>query len=659
MVDLNRWMIRPKGKLPESARETRPIDYEPPAGKEDPNSAYWRHRWTVPAVWTSYEEAASYVARHMDVEGLSFVLYPAAGEYGRRKRIICFDFDHCFTDGALDPAVADFLDTVGSFAERSRSGNGLHVFVIVECEAFTNNLAKPIGGCKVDVMCSAQIAVTGDVYDGHEDLVEVPFAFVQNLPFFAFKEAKEDSEHPDWWAEDPIEEIPERLQHLAAVMEDWPTAVEGERGSEKLFAAASRLIEHGVTGREAEALLGCVPAIPAFEGKQIRRTIECAYARVTAEGGVNTKGPENEFPLLAVPDIIPEDPDDYGFNPIPVGELMQMDLKLEYLVDRAFVGEGSLFIGGREKCFKTGVVFDLIISLATGKPFLGEFEVLDHRTSVVFTAEIGLPSAQALIGRVAESKGIDVNKLNGFDVVDTIPSFSTDKHSGKFTNEVAMSKLQKYLDRHKPQVAVFDPLYFAMGGAGVGDMYEVGQVLRNISKICTERKIWAVFCHHARKASREDEAQPMELHDLYGSGVGAYARQWALLSHAQPFRNGVASLYMNMGGSAAGDRGLWRLTIDEGQDEAILGRKWNVSIEAEDFSEAGTGTVTDEALVEAIRALDGGKGVTTSELQFFIQAENSAVVDKALRLAMKREIVEMKGGKKFSIKEQACEEFDG
>ena len=47
----------------------------------------------------------------------------------------CYDFDNCFDDGVLKPAVRDFIAGIAYpivYVERSMSGNGLHVFVEAE-----------------------------------------------------------------------------------------------------------------------------------------------------------------------------------------------------------------------------------------------------------------------------------------------------------------------------------------------------------------------------------------------------------------------------------------------------------------------------------------------------------------------------------------------
>lgn len=182
MTAERRWMVRPvrdgRQKQPFSAHETRPVDYEPPAGHDDPNTSYWRWRWSCPAVWASYEQALSYWQRHPNqVEGLSFVLHPA-GDKSAKRRLICFDFDDAFSPyGVLDPNVEALLDVLGTFSEYSRSRSGLHVFLYVDdCIPFVNILQEPFGLCKVDVLCSAQVAVTGDIFGPENSVSTHPIA---------------------------------------------------------------------------------------------------------------------------------------------------------------------------------------------------------------------------------------------------------------------------------------------------------------------------------------------------------------------------------------------------------------------------------------------------------------------------------------------------
>jgi len=56
--------------------------------------------------------------------GIGFVLGNGIG---------CLDLDHCFTDGKLAPWAAEIVEANrGTWIEVSRSGDGLHIFGLIE-----------------------------------------------------------------------------------------------------------------------------------------------------------------------------------------------------------------------------------------------------------------------------------------------------------------------------------------------------------------------------------------------------------------------------------------------------------------------------------------------------------------------------------------------
>ena len=78
---------------------------------------------TNPATWASFAE----VQKSNAGDGFGVVLDGSG--------LGCFDFDNCFDDGALKPAVREFIAGIAYpivYVERSVSGNGLHVFVEAE-----------------------------------------------------------------------------------------------------------------------------------------------------------------------------------------------------------------------------------------------------------------------------------------------------------------------------------------------------------------------------------------------------------------------------------------------------------------------------------------------------------------------------------------------
>src|SRR5215213_305655 len=82
-----------------------------------------------PATWTTFEEARRVYERNRDVHGVGFVFHdgnPYAGA----------DFDHMSAEEARQ-----WLEEFDSYAERSPSGNGLHIICKAVLPSGTNRRA--------------------------------------------------------------------------------------------------------------------------------------------------------------------------------------------------------------------------------------------------------------------------------------------------------------------------------------------------------------------------------------------------------------------------------------------------------------------------------------------------------------------------------------
>src|ERR1035438_10078702 len=72
-----------------------------------------------PSTWMSYAEAVQQ-AQRPGYGGIGIMLHAELGIMG-------IDFDHCVTDGVIDPEVEGWIAALGTYTELSFSGDGLHV----------------------------------------------------------------------------------------------------------------------------------------------------------------------------------------------------------------------------------------------------------------------------------------------------------------------------------------------------------------------------------------------------------------------------------------------------------------------------------------------------------------------------------------------------
>ena len=88
-----------------------------------------------------------------------------------------------------------------------------------------------------------------------------------------------------------------------------------------------------------------------------------------------------------------------------MAELMRADVSVEYLIDGILVAKQPILLAGPVKSLKTSILLDLCLALATGKYFLGQFNVTRRVPVAVLTGESGLAVIKETLHRIAGALG--------------------------------------------------------------------------------------------------------------------------------------------------------------------------------------------------------------------------------------------------------------
>ena len=199
-------------------------------------------------------------------------------------------------------------------------------------------------------------------------------------------------------------------------------------------------------------------------------------------------------------------------------DLLAMDLRPEFLVKGILVKGAPCIIGGRSKVLKTSLAVDLAISLGSGKPFLGRFEVPKPVKVAFWTGESGAPTIRETALRIAKSKAIDLSSASVLWSFD-LPKLCRADH---------LRALEAVIREQRLEVIIIDPLYLSLLSAetagNAGNLYAMGAALEPLSRLAQATGATVILLHHFKKSGIPDTDNPAALEDLSQSGgsrVGA------------------------------------------------------------------------------------------------------------------------------------------
>ncbi len=251
--------------------------------------------------------------------------------------------------------------------------------------------------------------------------------------------------------------------------------------------------------------------------------------------------------------------------------------QLRWLVKQVLAANQPAVVGGPKKSLKTSIVLDLAISLGTGTPFLGKFDVPSPASVLVLSGESGKATLRDTARRICKVRQVDFRSCGvkwGFDLP-------------KLSNSLDLVELTGGLLENGIQVVIIDPLYLCLAAGSEGlqtsNLFEVGPLLLNVAQACLAAGATPILVHHARKANQMVKGtrnEPLDLEDLAYAGIAEFARQWLLISRRAKYDPGLGEhqLWLNVGGSA-GHSGLYGLNVLEGKmNDQFGGRDWFVNV---------------------------------------------------------------------------------
>jgi DNA-binding MarR family transcriptional regulator len=245
---------------------------------------------------------------------------------------------------------------------------------------------------------------------------------------------------------------------------------------------------------------------------------------------------------------------------------------------------GGVF--GAFKTLKTSLTADLLISLASGTPFLGHFPVAESGRTLFLSGESGLAALQSIARRICTARGLSLETLDNFELSPRLP---------RLDDSGDVRALRRIITNKKPVCVAIDPAYLSIRGDDARNLFAMGSLLRPLADIGDATGCTILIVHHCKR-SKASSGDPAALDDIAWSGFAEFAAQWILLSRRRRFDPdlGRHELWLGVGGRS-GHHGSWALDATEGVAGGMEPRKWKTALRSVSMAEA----LCDERRFEA------------------------------------------------------------
>lgn len=239
-------------------------------------------------------------------------------------------------------------------------------------------------------------------------------------------------------------------------------------------------------------------------------------------------------------------------------EMDAADLTLRWIVRGLLTEHTHGMVAGELKTFKTHLSVLLTVSIASGKPFLGHFEIDQPGPVVVYVGEGGRIPYTRLLKRACHAAGVHLADLPIHVVFDVAP----------VTSDLFRESLDADLAEVKPVLVLLDPWY-AYHGANTDpkNLHEEGGLLAGLATRVAASGANLLLVNHFNQTGAGSGLKRITM-----AGGGEWCDSWLLITHrVDPavdkgeFRLGLDVGSRQWGGST------WELDVHTGVFDANLG----------------------------------------------------------------------------------------
>lgn len=179
-----------------------------------------------------------------------------------------------------------------------------------------------------------------------------------------------------------------------------------------------------------------------------------------------------------------------------------------WLVEGFWMKKSHGIVAGEPKSFKSTLAMDLAVSVASGKPFLGQFKVADQGPVIYVQNENAKWIIQDRLAKIAGHKRLlgkvvraDDKKLQ-VTWPPELPIYMINQQGFLLTNPGHQKILEKVMEEYKPQLVILDPLYLMFDG-DLNSSKDLNPTLSWLIELRTKFNCGILLIHHWKKSSKD------------------------------------------------------------------------------------------------------------------------------------------------------------
>lgn len=184
-----------------------------------------------------------------------------------------------------------------------------------------------------------------------------------------------------------------------------------------------------------------------------------------------------------------------------------------WMVQDIWMNRSHGIVAGEPKSFKSTLALDLAVSVASGRPFLGEYEIVHSGPVLYIQNENARWIMKDRMGKISAHRGLlgKVHEINGKKIKvewsPDIPLFMVNQQSFLLSDPMHQKLLVKMIEEIKPVMIILDPLYLMFDG-DVNSARELNPVLSWLLEIRYEYDCGVMLIHHYNKGNNSNSGGP-------------------------------------------------------------------------------------------------------------------------------------------------------